>query len=181
MSNNINVNSMGLNLIDILSQECKDIIKTGSLDDKICVFVRFWSTEDCHMQPESLFIFGDNDIKKGCGGQAIIRYCKNTIGIPTKKLPNNKSSSFYTDNEFEDNCRKIIDAISLIIKKSVDYGELVFPFDGFGTGLAKLPENAPKTLEFLEKLIYEVFGVDYSAIRSGKFMAQFDTESPNED
>ena len=33
------------------------------------------------------------------------------------------------------------------------YTTLIIPKDGFGTGLAKLPEKAPKTFKYLEKKV----------------------------
>ena len=102
-----------------------------------------------------MFIYGDNNIKKGKGGQAIIRDEENTIGIPTKKLPNNNKSSFYTDDEFNDNKSNIDTAINKLLKKFMQdqYKILVFPKDGFGTGLAKLPKKAPLTYKYLEEQI----------------------------
>ncbi|RYX99933.1 MAG: hypothetical protein EOO35_00905, partial [Cyanobacteriota bacterium] len=69
----------------------------------------------------SLFIFGDNDVKKGRGGQAIIRHLSNTAGIPTKKYPSYSQSAYYTDSEFSLNKEKIDAAIKMIIKMSKDY------------------------------------------------------------
>ena len=115
-----------------LSPQCQSVIKSGALDDKISIFTRFWTVNDCNKFKKSLFIFGDNDIKMGCGGQAIIRNCSNAIGIPTKKAPNNKVESFYIDAHYEENCKKIIKAVENIIILSEQYEDLVFPMDGFG-------------------------------------------------
>ncbi len=51
----------------------------------IIVFERFWNIKDTKTYYNYIFIFGDNDMKKGKGGQAIIRDQINTHGIPTKK------------------------------------------------------------------------------------------------
>lgn len=154
--------------MDKLSKDALEIIKSGYFDNNISVYSGYWTVNTCINDPKSLYIFGDNDIKKGLGGQAIIRNCKNSIGIPTKKLPNNNSNSFYTDKEYENNCNKIIKAVDKIIIKAKNYDELTFPEDGFGTGLAKLPEKAPKTAKFLEDLLGDCFGIDYEYIRKHK-------------
>ncbi|VBB18558.1 hypothetical protein YASMINEVIRUS_1021 [Yasminevirus sp. GU-2018] len=158
----------------LLPEDCQKIVKTDTFKNMMAMFARYWTVEDCEESPKSLFIFGDNDICKGVGGQAVIRNCKNSIGIPTKKLPNNNPTSFYVDAEYKDNCQKIFDAVVRIIRASVDYEELVFPSDGFGTGLAKLAEKAPKTLAFMDKLIDDVFGIDYADIRENGLRVNVD-------
>jgi len=102
-------------------------------------------------------------IKKGHGGQAIIRSCENAIGIPTKKFPSHSHSALYVDAEYADDCKKILFSIELLVKAAINKnGSIIFPEDGFGTGLAKLHIYAPKTLEFLNKLIYECFDINYN-------------------
>ena len=72
------------------------------------IFKGYWTVDDVRNNRNKLFLYGDNNIKKGRGGQAIIRDEGNTIGIPTKKLPNNDKKSYYTDNEFDDNKNIVI-------------------------------------------------------------------------
>ena len=96
-----------------------------------------------------LFIFGDNDIKRGLGGQAIIRNEKNTIGIPTKKYPSTKAYAYYNDSEYEDNCNKIRASINKIVELSSQYDKVIYPSSGVGTGLSKLDIVAPRTYKFL--------------------------------
>ena len=124
---------------------------------KVVYFEGFWTVEDVISNPNCLFVFGDNDRKKGKKGQAIIRDLDNTVGVPTKKEPNH--TGYYNDNEFDLNKTKIDAAINEIKRRSIDYEFIVLPKDGLGTGLAKLPEKAPKTyqylIECLNKLKYE--------------------------
>lgn len=82
---------------------------------EIKIFKGYWTINDVKKMSDYLFVFGDNDIKLGKGGQAIIRDEPNTIGIPTKKYPNNKSNSFYYDTQYEQNIIKIDRAINNII------------------------------------------------------------------
>lgn len=122
---------------------------------RVIVFNGYWTRDDVKQNPDWLFLFGDNNIGKGRGGQAIIRGIKNTAGIPTKKYPNNWITSFYSDDEYEDNCKNINNAIKKIKKRFIDekYEKLVLPENGFGTGLSKLPTKAPKTYKHLVKQV----------------------------
>ena len=133
------------------------------LKERSKIWKGWWKKNDCWKNPNSLFVFGDNDIGKGCGGQAIIRYECNSIGIPTKKIPSNAQSSFYTDDEYQDNCNKIDKAINKIAERVEEnqYTTILFPEDGLGTGLARLNTNAPKTLEYLNQRLSDVFGIEY--------------------
>lgn len=117
------------------------------------IYFDHWKISDVRTRPDHLFIFGDNDIECGKGGQAIIRDEPNAMGIPTKKYPTMRNNAFYSDNEYEDNQKKIDNAIELILNALSKYKVLVLPKDGFGTGLAKLPEKAPKTFQYLEKRV----------------------------
>ena len=57
-----------------------------------------YTVENCLNNPRHLYIFGDNLIKQGKGGQAIIRDCPNAFGIPIKRYSNNKETSFLVIN-----------------------------------------------------------------------------------
>ena len=57
-----------------------------------------FSIEDCSNHPDRVFIFGDNLIQKGKGGQAVIRDCHNAYGIPTKRTPSMDNNAFFSDN-----------------------------------------------------------------------------------
>ena len=120
------------------------------MPSKLRIFKGFWTESDVLNNPDWLFIFGDNNVQLGCGGQAVIRNCSNAMGIPTKKYPSNHRKSFYSDNEISDNRERIANAIELIKEASTSYKYVIFPRDGFGTGLARLEEVAPKTNEYLK-------------------------------
>lgn len=125
---------------------------------EIITFKGYWTINDVQNMNKYLFVFGDNDVKYGKKGQAIIRDEPNTIGIPTKKIPNYNKTSYYYDLEYEDNIKKINDAFDKLdeIIKSGKYVGIVFPEDGIGTGLAKLNENAPMTLKYIEEKIIKL-------------------------
>jgi len=102
--------------------------------------------------PKTLYIFGDNDQRKGLGGQAKeMRGEQNTVGVSTKKYPSNNESSFKTDNELEDNKKIITDDINKVIAEwnTGKYNKVNVP--QIGVGLAALPTRAPKTYAFLQQ------------------------------
>jgi hypothetical protein len=117
---------------------------------RILLMTRF-DADDAKSSPRFMFVFGDNDQQRGKKGQAIIRDCFNSCGIPTKKAPSNSVGSFYTDDEFEANRLKIMRAMRILVTKFIlsDYDTMVIPTDGLGTGLEALPTHAPKTYKML--------------------------------
>lgn len=139
------------------------IMNKTNIKTKSKFFKGWWTCTDCKTEPNALFIFGDNDIRKGCKGQAIIRNCPNSQGIPTKKLPSFSNSAYYTDTDLESNKRKILIAIEILITRidNEKYSVIYFPADGLGTGLSKLDQKAPETLKFLNDIIFDVFGIKY--------------------
>lgn len=121
----------------------------------------YWTRTDCKEHADCLFVFGDNDVRKGIKGQAVIRYAPNTIGVPTKKLPlRGGQGVYYTDDEQEQNERKIDAALHQIADKADMYRIVYFPSDGLGTGLSRMPEYAPNTLQYLVNQIKLKFGLD---------------------
>lgn len=134
---------------------------------KVITFTGFWTIDDTKKYSDFIFIFGDNNIRTGCKGQAIIRYEPNAYGIPTKKYPNNSLISFYNDNEYNDNVKRIDTAINNVIaalsNKKNNYIGIILPENGLGTGLADLPNKAPKTYNYLENAIKRLtkYVIDY--------------------
>lgn len=117
--------------------------------DRIVIYKVYWTTRDVENHPDWLYVYGDNDIKKGKGGQAIIRDLENTHGIPTKRFPSMSDNSYYSDLDYERQCRCISAAFDTLITRARDYACVVFSGDGLGTGLSELPTRAPLTAKFL--------------------------------
>lgn len=111
-------------------------------------FVDHLSPALCQANPNVMFAFGDNLIKKGEAGQAIIRKEPNAFGVPTKKLPSMSPDSFFSDaySEYEAtrNALKRLWAIHL------NGGAVVLPKSKIGSGLARLHENAPKIAKMID-------------------------------
>jgi len=104
--------------------------------------------------PDKIFVFGDNLVRRGKGGQAIIRDLPNTFGIPTKRIPSTHIKAYFSDQQDEVNA--VVDAL-LELKKMWEAGStLVFPKQGFGKGLAKMNMYSPALYEkmniFLKKM-----------------------------
>lgn len=115
----------------------------------VLVYDGFWSKPVAQRHSKFLFIFGDNLVKMGEGGQAIIRTEPNALGIPTKKYPTNTETSFFSDKELLENMFHIDQAISLIKNRIGYYNGIILPKSGLGTGLAELDTRAPKTFNYL--------------------------------
>lgn len=103
-----------------------------------------WTREEVAKDKDRIYIFGDNLIGKGTGGQACIRDLPNAFGIPTKKLPSMRENSFFSDEEFEKN-KEAIDAAIARLPKGKDW--IYNP--EIGSGLAEMPKRCPKTYRYL--------------------------------
>jgi hypothetical protein len=124
------------------------------------IFNGNWTLSDIKSHPKKIFVFGDNNLRYGKGGQAIIRDLPNTIGLRTKKAPNNQLSSFYSDSDLEENKKNIIEDILTIKDLQLKGNVIVFSNGGYGTGLSKLKEHAPKTFEYLCDCLKSFFNYD---------------------
>ena len=120
---------------------------------------KIFSIKDCNNNPNKIYIFGDNLCGVGKSGQAIIRDCSNAFGIPTKRAPSMDSNAFFSDqfDEYEAVKAKIEKLITLDRYKT-DM-TFVFPTAGLGTGLAKMNQTSPKLFEYMNKMLYNFFGV----------------------
>lgn len=112
--------------------------------------------EDLKANPDVIYLFGDNLLEVGMGGQAgEMRGEPNAVGIPTKKAPGMGDEDFFTDDEFDYNKAMIdVNIEQVIIKRTVLAATaVVIPLDGLGTGLAELDIRAPRTFAYLEERI----------------------------
>ncbi len=103
-----------------------------------------------------LFVFGDNLARLGYGGQAAeARGEPNSVGIPTKISP----SSFLTDQDFYKAKKPIVQAFVILAEHLASGKDIVWPVDGVGTGLARLPDTAPQINEGIEKCRQALFNM----------------------
>lgn len=128
---------------------------------KIIITDEWYTTELVKNNPKYLFVFGDNLARKGHGGQAIIRDYPNTFGIPTKREPNKRESSYFSDR-FEEFIA-VLNAISLLkhIKNKEKYDAIVFPSNGIGTGLSHTKNKSPIIYAMMKKVLFEKFNYTF--------------------
>lgn len=111
-------------------------------------FKDFITRTEVRTNRNKLYVFGDNLLKIGYGGQAKeMRGEWNTIGIPTKKSPH----EFFSDNDYD----RVAPLIKLKFEEIWYYLRqyeyiVVIPSDGIGTGLADLPNKAPRIWAVVE-------------------------------
>jgi len=117
-----------------------------------------YSVQDVRNNLDKIFVFGDNSIRQGTGGQAQIRHEPNTVGIMTKKFPRNTPDAFLYDSEYAENIKRIDEDIENL-KQKADGKTIVFPTDGIGTNLADIAHTAPKTMEYLINRLKSEFGL----------------------
>lgn len=116
---------------------------------KVEIQEEWYSPKQCQENPNKIYIFGDNSIFKGKAGQANIRNCTNSFGIPTKRFPTMEANAFMRDTPKD---YEYINVEFKTLKKIIEnkmYDTIVFPKDGLGTGLAKMPETSPKLFQAL--------------------------------
>lgn len=105
--------------------------------------------EDLRMNPQVLYVFGDNVQRVGLGGQAKeMRGEENALGVATKYSP---ASYFIEQPQAVIAQNRIIDED---LKRAFEHvsagGVLIWPTDGIGTGLSDLPRQSPSTWEYVE-------------------------------
>jgi len=113
------------------------------------------SVKKCKANRNKIYVFGDNVLRKGKAGQAIIRNCKNSFGVITKRYPNNKHDSYLKDNEFD--LKLVMNDLTKLRYLMYKGNTIVFPRDGLGTGLAQLGLHAPKIHIKMFKYIEKYF------------------------
>ena len=83
--------------------------------------------------PECLFVYGDNVIRKGMAGSAILRNELNSYGFITKKIPSMDDTSFYKKEEYEEIFSK---ELTTLIDKINNNPDRTFLISKIGSGLA---------------------------------------------
>jgi len=121
----------------------------------------WYSLKECAENPKKLYIFGDNTIRVGMGGQAMIRPAKNSIGIATKMLPSNAKDAFFSDTT--EQAWILAGDIADMFQAFEDggYDILVLPADGLGTGLSQMPEKSPELFKWLNQSLSNLLGIEY--------------------
>ena len=124
-----------------------------------------WNPTIARNNPDTLFIFSDNEDKVGKKHQANIRDEPNAEGIPVKHRPYHNEDSFFDDQEFESNKISISAAFSAIKTKLSRLNKTGFKyryiaFHNNGIGKEELSKRAPQTYHFLLGKIEELCEYD---------------------
>ncbi len=167
-NNIVDINIVDINIVDI------NIVDNRNKITKVDYII---TRNDVRNNPKNLYLFGDNDIRKGLGGQAKeMRGESNTVGISTKKLPANTINAFKNDNELDENKKIITKDINKVINiwNSGKYDNIIIP--PIGIGLAKLEEKAPLTWNFLQE---EFSRLENTINNSQGQLSLFDMNTPD--
>ena len=119
---------------------------------------KYFTVEDCNTNPDKQYIFGDNLIFQGTAGQAIIRECKNAVGVPTKRLPSMSNKAFFSDRP--DEFKKVSTALNNLNILYITGKTLVFPEDGLGTGRAMLKKKSPLIYKLIDDFLKTNFELE---------------------
>jgi len=112
--------------------------------------------------PKKLYVFGDNTIRAGRGGQAVIRDCFNAVGVATKRLPSVGDSSYYADtqSDYKALTNDLFNLSKVMTSPEFQGWTIVFPKDGLGTGLSEMPQRSPFLFDVMSKYLKQYFNVN---------------------
>ena len=114
----------------------------------ICYAFRI-TRQMCRDNPEARFVFGDNEVRRGLGGQAKeMRGEPNAIGVATKWKPSLFDDAFFSDDDLR--ARDVLEHDLNRVEEALAQNRLVvFPRDGIGTGLSQMDKRAPNLFYYL--------------------------------
>ena len=132
------------------------------------LFQRMMYRVDLRMNPSVYYLMGDNEERRGQGGQAAeMRGEPNMIGIRTKRSPGRDEPAYWSDADFErqaylldEDFQKVADIMVMDMLSIV-----VCPLDvtgtkqGLGTGMSELGKRAPRTLAYIERWVDILKGI----------------------
>ena len=106
--------------------------------------------------PNDIFIFGDNILRSGFGGQAKeMRGELNAVGVMTKRKPTMDSDAFLSDDNPTDMMNVATDLMRVMGYVNLGY-QIYAPKKGLGTERARLKEKAPKIHAFIVDFFREL-------------------------
>lgn len=131
------------------------------------IFQKLYKRVDARMNPDVLYVFGDNVMRKGLGGQAgEMRGESNAVGVATKLSPYTYFGS--TPEETLAQNRIIDNDMKPLFQHVITGGIVVWPTDGIGTGLADLVHKAPDTFDYLEQKLASLISVGKVYAKHGR-------------
>jgi hypothetical protein len=116
------------------------------------IFQQRITHDDLTKHPENIFIFGDNELRRGNGGQAgVCRGHPNALGVATKRAPERTDDAYWTDTDFDRLITIIAHDLTPAVTHILKGGTVVCPTAGLGTGLSELPSRAPNVFAYLRQ------------------------------
>ena len=118
------------------------------------IFQDLITENDLIFHPDRLYLFGDNELRQGRGGQA--RVCRghaNASGVATKRSPERTSDAYWNDAEFDHFIASIAHDLTAAMLHILKGGTVVCPTAGRGTGRSELPVRAPHVFGYLRRHI----------------------------
>jgi len=114
------------------------------------VFQQMIYRADLRRNPTHLYLFGDNEERRGMGGQAAeMRGEPNAHGIRVKKAPTRDRWALWFDEDFDRACLLIKEDFEKPYKWISNGKTVVIPSAGIGTDRAELQHIAPRIYEFI--------------------------------
>ena len=105
--------------------------------------------DDCMMNPQNIYVFGDNLTGKGTAGQAIIRGCPNAFGVPTKRKPSMSKDAFFSDQE--DEYKIVKEKLIKLWNFHLQGRTIILPTNKIGSGLAKIEHYSSKIASLIDR------------------------------
>jgi hypothetical protein len=123
---------------------------------------------DLKQNQDRVYLFGDNLLRIGMGGQAkSMRGEPNALGVATKFSPGMNPQDMWIETDEHDHEKFIVylEIDLQPVEKHLKAGSIVvIPSDGLGTGLSKLPENAPITNDWLHNKLFVEYPETYGVV-----------------
>ncbi|MFG0337734.1 hypothetical protein ACF8FF_07350 [Pseudomonas sp. zjy_13] len=119
--------------------------------------VEHLSKELLRSNPDCIYVFGDNLLRRGTAGQAAVRGEPNAFGIPTKRAPSMAPSAFFSDQP--DELQAVVQALRELYVLARTR-TIVFPAAGLGTGLARMATSSPQAYQQMRSILAVHFGFD---------------------
>lgn len=102
-------------------------------------------------------MFGDNEARRGTGGQAEeLRGEPNAVGVATKRYPSTDELAYWREDEHLRCCAIIDKDLEPVFEHVRNGGTVVFPRAGIGTGRAQLPTRAPTVMQHIRQRVREL-------------------------
>lgn len=119
-------------------------------------YQRFINRLDLVHNRHMLFVFGDNTIRQGLGGQAKeMRNEPNSHGIATLWRP----GVYFEDKDYNEIIQIIGRDLDLFEQKSKSFEGIIMPMSGIGTGLAYMNLHAPNCFDFMSSQLLSRFNI----------------------